>query len=95
MEPIKKVDAELFTPIENNAIIRLPGRRFPGILIQGDSFSILVNEVREVWTRALDGKDESLQEAITSLRESLEAIQKRYESVLARHGIELPYVRQT
>ncbi|MFE2019831.1 DUF6959 family protein [Streptomyces sp. NPDC059499] len=32
----------------NNAVVRLPPRRFPGVLIEGDSLSIIRGEVAEV-----------------------------------------------
>ncbi|MFD9220210.1 DUF6959 family protein [Streptomyces sp. NPDC060064] len=39
--------AELFTEGGNDAMVRLPGRRFPGVLIQGDSLSILRSDLAE------------------------------------------------
>jgi hypothetical protein len=45
---MERVEAELFTDGGNNAVVRLPGRRFPGVLIQGDSLSILRSDVAEV-----------------------------------------------
>jgi hypothetical protein len=35
-EHMERVAAELFTDGGNNPVVRLPGRRFPGVLIQGD-----------------------------------------------------------
>lgn len=37
----------LFTDGGNNAVVRLPGQRFPGVLIRGDSLSILRSDVSE------------------------------------------------
>ncbi|MFE9967575.1 hypothetical protein OG894_38555 [Streptomyces sp. NBC_01724] len=45
---MERVEAELFTDSGNNAVVRLPGGRFPGVLIQGDSLSILRSDVAEV-----------------------------------------------
>ncbi|MFF5778388.1 DUF6959 family protein [Streptomyces virginiae] len=38
---MERVEAELFTDGGNDAVVRLPGRDFPGVLIQGDTLSIL------------------------------------------------------
>ncbi|WP_442810279.1 MULTISPECIES: DUF6959 family protein [unclassified Streptomyces] len=45
---MERVEAELFTDGGNNAVVRLPPRRFPGVLIQGDSLSVIHSEVAEV-----------------------------------------------
>jgi hypothetical protein len=77
----------------SGAVVQLPDRKFPGIVIQGDSLSILVSEVEEL-RRSLDKKEES--KAIASLEIIERHLKERlafYESVLAKHGIELPYVR--
>jgi len=41
----RSVEVELFADGGNNAVVRLPGRTFPGVLIQGDSLSSLRAEV--------------------------------------------------
>lgn len=45
---MERIDAELFTDGGNDAVVRLPGRRLPGVLIQGDSLHILRGDVAEV-----------------------------------------------
>ncbi|WP_373560367.1 hypothetical protein [Streptomyces sp. Ag109_G2-15] len=45
---MERVEAELFTDGGNDAVIRLSGRRFPGVLIQGDSLRILRSDLAEV-----------------------------------------------
>ncbi len=42
------VEAELYTDGGNDAVVRLPGRRFPGVLLQGDSLHILRSDLAEV-----------------------------------------------
>src|SRR5689334_9115638 len=46
--PMERVEAELFTDGGNDAVVRLLGRRFPGVLVQGDSLHILRSEVADV-----------------------------------------------
>ena len=45
--------ATLLTPAWNHAVVQLPGRRFPGVVFQGDSLFLLLEQVREV-REALD-----------------------------------------
>ncbi|WUT05150.1 hypothetical protein OG802_18845 [Streptomyces sp. NBC_00704] len=33
---MKRIEAELFTDGGNDAVVRMPGRQFPGVLVQGD-----------------------------------------------------------
>jgi hypothetical protein len=93
MKDVEILSVEMFTPVGNNAVLRLPGRRFPGVLVQGDSLSILVEHVREVVERARQGSDEDLLGAAEALQDLLLAAQEKYEKALADHGIALPYVR--
>jgi hypothetical protein len=48
MAGMERIEVELFSHPGNNAIVRMPGRRFPGVLIQGDSLSNLRHEVARV-----------------------------------------------
>jgi hypothetical protein len=78
----------------NGGIVQLPERKFPGIVIQGDSLSILVSEVESL-RLSLGKKDE--EEAMASLEFIESHLKERlafYEGVLAKHSIELPYARR-
>ncbi|MET8784298.1 hypothetical protein [Streptomyces sp. NPDC004589] len=88
---MERVEAELFTDGGSNAVVRLPGRRFPGVLIQGDSLRILRNDLAEV-VEACERSD--LAEARDSgdlLLAALDALLTRYEDALRKHGIPRPY----
>lgn len=41
-------EAELFTGGGNDTVVPMPGRQFPGILVQGGSLYILRSDVAEV-----------------------------------------------
>ena len=45
---MESIEVELFTDAGNDAVLRLPYRQFPGVLVQGDSLSILRAQVAEV-----------------------------------------------
>ncbi|MEU6703838.1 DUF6959 family protein [Streptomyces wuyuanensis] len=88
---MEHVEAELFTDGGNNAVVRLPGRRFPGVLIQGDTLSTLRSDVAEV-VEALDlGDEAAARETVGLLLEDLDALLARYSAALDAHGIPLPY----
>lgn len=69
----------------NVAVIRLPGRRFPGVFVQGDTLATLwqlLGGIRE-WDRAPD--------EISELREYLDSLRSYYEDILREQGIPRPY----
>lgn len=45
---MKRVEVEIYSDASNLAVMRHPGRRLPGSLIQGDSLLILVQEAEEL-----------------------------------------------
>ncbi|MFI6277329.1 DUF6959 family protein [Streptomyces sp. NPDC050988] len=76
---MERVEAELFTDGGNDAVVRLPGRRFPGVPIQGDSLHILRSDMAEA------GESAGL------LLASLDALLTRYSTALERHKIQRSY----
>ncbi|WP_373294465.1 DUF6959 family protein [Streptomyces albiflavescens] len=56
---MERVEAELFTDGGNDAVVRLPGRNFPGVLIQGDTLSAAMVRLpprATLWGGALGAK---------------------------------------
>ena len=83
-------EAKLLSDPTNGAVVHLPGRAFPGVVIQGDTLDTLIAELREVLTEeGATDRDELLADVI----ERLENVQARYEAVLMHEGIALPYSR--
>lgn len=48
MDKPKTITVDVFSEATNAAVVRMPGRRFPGVVVQGDTLSTLVNDVREL-----------------------------------------------
>lgn len=69
----------------------MPGRAFPGIVIQGDSLAILISTVQQVVEQAKQCNNSELEESISLLQDQLEAYQAHYARVLKEHGMRLPY----
>ncbi|MFE9603652.1 DUF6959 family protein [Streptomyces hokutonensis] len=88
---MERVDVELFTDGGNDAVVRLPGRRFPGVLIQGDSLHILRSDVAEVVEACERGDLAEAGESAGLLLAGLDALLARYSVALANHSIQAPY----
>ena len=74
----------------NVAVVRLPGRKFPGVLVQADTIKMLESFLEEAGTHDADAAREALDEA-TALVRSFLAV---YETALDNVGHRLPYVRE-
>jgi hypothetical protein len=88
---MERVEAELFTDGGNDAVVRLPGRRFPGVLIQGDSLHILRTDMAEVVEACERGDLVEAGESAGLLLASLDGLLTRYSTALERHEIKRPY----
>ena len=84
---------EIYSDASNHAVMRHPGREFPGSLVQGDTLHNLVSTARLVLDRAMLTKDSELIDSARELKEDLESRLVHYETVLASHRLPLPYPR--
>lgn len=88
---MERVEAELFTDGGNDAVVRLPGRNFPGVLVQGDSLHILRSDVAEVMEACEQGDLAEAQKAARLLLANLDVLLTRYSAALEAHEIPRPY----
>lgn len=88
---MERVEAELFTDGDNDAVVRMPGRRFPGVVVQGDSFYILRGDVAEVAAACERVDLDEARESVGLLLANLDALLARYEAALGEHEIPRPY----
>jgi hypothetical protein len=92
---MKKEQVEILSSASNLAVMRAPGRNYPGSLIQGDSLYSLFQLAIEAKTELKNSNIGASHEALEEIIELLDSRLSHYESVLEAHGIELPYVRNT
>lgn len=78
-------------PHGNNAVVRLPGRRFPGVLVQGDSLHILRTDMAELVEACDRGDLGDARDAAGLLLVGLDALLERYGAALDEHEIPRPY----
>jgi hypothetical protein len=88
---MEKVEIEVYAQDSNIAVVRMPGRRFPGIVVQGDSLSILYGLATSILNHASVTDNLELVDEARELRELLENRLKFYETILQKHSINLPY----
>lgn len=84
--------AKLLAREGNLAVVHLPGRHFPGLMMQGDTFHNLLEQVRMV----RDAKDpeerqDELEYAIKEMEEALEF----YAKTLRAMNLQLPYTTKS
>jgi hypothetical protein len=86
-----KIEVESFSAATNAAVIRLPGRQFPGLLMQGDSLKILVDSVDDLLRLAGRLKIPELANTVTELGQILNDYKRVYEQALRQNNCPLPY----
>lgn len=92
---MKKELVEIYSDATNYAMIRHPGRRFPGILIQGDTLHTIVSNAERVKLALGKGDLKKATEEIDELVEGLRARLDHYKKVLLDHGLPLPFFEDT
>ncbi len=89
---MKKELVEIYSNTSNIAVMKHPGRAFPGSLIQGDSLHCLVRDLREVKNELSTGKIQDASEELDEIIELLEDRLDHYKKVLREHDCKLPFV---
>lgn len=82
---MRTASVEIYSDETNRAVIRHPGRKFPGVLIQGDTLSGLCAMAEEA------SKEVGYNEELNSLRDALRGLLLHYKIVLGEHEIPLPF----
>ena len=91
MAGMERIEVELFSHPGNNAVVRMPGRLFPGVLIQGDSLSNLRHEVARVVEACTRGEMNEAREGSACVLADLDALLEDYSTALRDHDIPLPF----
>jgi hypothetical protein len=76
----------------NGAVVKLPDRKFPGMIIQGDSLSNLINEL--ILIRDDIAGNKCTDDTLIGIDEIVQQLKGRiqfYEETLKYLGIDLPY----
>ena len=92
---MKPVELESYSQDTNAWVVRTPGRKFPALVIQGDSFSTFFVTAQSIVdrVRASNCEDAELLGEAEELRDLLWAHLRHYEETLRNNGFDLPYSR--
>ena len=86
-----RVDSvEIYSDAANAAVVRHPGRRYPGVLVQGDTLHSMHAAAVAACHRA-GALDPELRAALEDLTGQLAELLAHYKATLAAHDIELPF----
>jgi hypothetical protein len=88
-----RVEIEMLSVTTNCPVLTVPGRSFPGVVIQGDSLKSLFGIAEEIEKASNTGDVDELRESIIALKNKLGGYLEEYEGVMKAHGRELPYVK--
>jgi len=80
---------EIFSDATNAAVMRHPGRQFPGVLIQGDTLHSMCRRADVVCRGAVKGSE--AYDELNDLRNHLWELLTHYKAVLQVHDIPLPF----
>jgi len=80
---------EIFSDKTNRAVMRHPGRAYPGVLIRGDSLSNLCKQADLACERVGRGKPGF--DELNDLRKDLADYLNHYKETLLEHSMQLPF----
>lgn len=81
-------NVEIYSDQSNAVVLRHPERKFPGVLVQGDTLFALCQQADEACAE-MEGKQ--LPEGLEELRSKLRELVDHYRVVLGAHGVPLPF----
>ena len=85
------MELEVYSQATNRAVVKMPGRHFPGLLIQGDSLASLLSLAESICEKSERTADIDLINESHELRNNLQQLLSHYEATLGKHNIPLPY----
>lgn len=85
---MKKMELEVYSEKPGSPVLRMPGRQFPGVLIQGDAVSIMFWHAMAVLEGLDAGNIEDAKRDALILARALEGDVEHCEATLIEHGID-------
>lgn len=86
-----KIEVELVGDAVNAAVVKLPWRRFPAVLLQGDSLGNLTATAERLVAALAEGRTGDAGEEASEVRDLLNGYKRAYEHAMGQAGLELPY----
>ena len=82
---------QLLSLATNFAVVHLPGRKFPGVVVQGDTLNGFVHNLKRMAQLLNKGDFEALAGELSLVAEPLLDALLHYEHVCSERSIDLPY----
>jgi len=79
--------AQFLSPPGNFAVVRLPERHYPGIIVQGDTLAALVAQLGRMKSLLAAGDADELAAEIEEMEDQLSGALFYYEKICAEHSI--------
>ncbi len=75
----------------NAVVVQFSQRSYPGVLIQGDTLKIILDDVIDLRAELENGSSDEAKEIAEAIHERISELLRHYEMVLGRNSIALPY----
>ena len=82
---------EVYSDETNAVIIRHPARKFPGLLMQGDTLHSMKGHAERVFAQLDEKENEESYYEMKDLRDLLLGLVNHYKSTLKKNEIALPF----
>ena len=92
---MKEETVEIYSDATNQAVMRHPGRNFPGVLFQGDTLYSICRDLDETCRQLKNGDTELAYEELNEIRNVMWQRLVHYKTVLQEHNIELPFSEES
>jgi hypothetical protein len=88
---MRKESIEIYADTTNAAVLRHPGRKFPGVLIQGDTLYSMCQTLDHLCLKGRGKLGAEAFDELNEIRNQLWLFLNGYKATLEEHGIPLPF----
>src|SRR5262245_41634599 len=85
------LSAQILSDVPNSGVVQLPGRQFPGVVVQGDSLSSMFDDLSLALRQAKAQRYEEAYYSILSVASRMQELLGAYEATLKQAATRLPY----
>ena len=81
----------ILSEASNCPVVKMPGRKFPGVVLQGDSLKSLLSFAEEIEQLSAPFNNDEINTVINDLKSKLAGYVNVYETTMKAKGLQLPY----
>ena len=89
---MKQTTVEVYSETPNLAVVRMPEKEFPGLLIPGESLHVFWGSAESIINMARHGDTNAVLGEAGRLAETLNALLHCYADALTNHQMKLPFL---